>query len=174
MKNKKKKGARRVAEKGNTPMNLEITYPLLHRCLHIHSHIDSTHCWWKGQVRLLKEIISVSNKLRENHNALRIIKIIERGHLRRIIQDHIMIFLNHTSQCLLLKFNNQSRVKLSIKKCIKRSHLHICFQLYSRSLRVLPNNNSSSNCSSQLLIEAYPTKSIIIFDSHLWTPPQPK
>jgi ribosomal protein L10 len=43
MKNKKM-GARRVAEKGNIPTKMELVYLLLHRCLHIHSHIDSTPC----------------------------------------------------------------------------------------------------------------------------------
>ncbi len=141
--------------------------------LHTHSLIDSIHCSWKGQVRLLKEIISANNKLPEKNNALRIKKFIERGHLWKIILDHIMNFLNHMFQSLVLNFKNQSRCKLRTEKIIKRSHLLVYFQLFSRSLRVLPYNNSS-NCSSPLLIEAYPTKSIIIFDNHFRTSPQPK
>lgn len=84
-----------------------------------------------------------------------------------------MNFLNHMFQSLVLDFKNQSRCELRTDKIIKRSHLLIYFQLFSRSLRVLPYNNSS-NCSSPLLIEAYPTKSIIIFDNHFRTSPQPK
>ena len=84
-----------------------------------------------------------------------------------------MNFLNHIFQSLVLNFKNQSRCKLRTDKIIKSSHLLIYFQLFSRLLRVLPYNNSS-NCSSPLLIEAYPTKSIIIFDDHFVTSPQPK
>jgi hypothetical protein len=123
-------------------------------------------------VRLLREIISLSNNFRENLFALRIKRNIQRGLRWRLIQDQTVIFLFHIFQSLLLNVNNQSICKLSTMKCIKRDHLLFCFQLCSRLLRVLPNNNSS-NCRRPLLLEAYPTKSIIIFDSHFSPQPHP-